>query len=184
MEEAELSAVFAALCEKYGLNVLINPSSFQINSPAAIDVEHDEQGNLVGIGVFDGSGSLYFTEVSECLRAKLLDIQLIAHNGKGDFDSLRQWGIPLSDSQLIWDTELISHIIDSSRKGYGLKKLAKEDLGFIYPSYEDLVGKRTSKIRRTLNNWPISIVSLYNACDVYATFKLYEFQTTQIQAYL
>lgn len=176
-KEEELSLTLAGLCEKYLIKVLINPIDYTINSPAAVDVEHDEEGNLVGIGIYDGFRSLYCTKVNSKLSSFLTNkLDLIAHNGLGDFDSLRQWGIPVSNTQLVWDTMLFSHIIDSSRKGYGLKKLAKEDLGIEYPSYDDIVGKRTAKTRRTLDKWPIEIVSLYNALDCYATYKLYQKQ--------
>lgn len=177
MEESELSATLTSICDKYLIKVLIDPPTYTINSPAAVDIEHDEEGNLVGIGVYDGSHSYYFTGVFPLLCERIQSTSLIAHNGKGDFDSLRQWGIPVSDSQLIHDTELIGHIIDSSRKGYGLKKLAKEDLNIVYPSYDDIVGKRTAKIRRTLDKWPVEIVAAYNSLDTFCTYKLYQKQT-------
>jgi DNA polymerase-1 len=183
MEESELNATLTSLCEKYQIKVLIDPVEYKLLSPAAIDVEHDEEGNLVGIGVYDGSQSFYFTLVTDSLRNKLLSLSLIAHNGKGDFDSLRQWGVCVTDEQLVWDTELIGHIIDSSRKGYGLKKLAKEDLGIEYPSYDALVGKKTAKVRRTLDKWPIETVSLYNALDCFVTYKLWEIQGNSSNPY-
>jgi len=176
-KELDLLATLGAICERNGLSVIIDPVKFSIASPAAVDVEHDEEGNLVGIGVFDGQHSYYYTTVTNEVRRQILSVDIIAHNGKGDFDSLRQWGIDVHDSKLVWDTELIAHIIDSSRKGYGLKKLASSDLGILYPSYDDIVGKRTAKVRRTLDKWPVDIVSRYNALDCYCTYKLYEQQS-------
>ena len=175
-KESNLLATLTETCAKYTINVEINPTYYTFHSPAAVDVEHDEQGNLVGIGVYDGQKSFYFTDVTSLLSRILCSSELLAHNGKGDRDSLRQWGIPVTDKQMVWDTELISHIIDSSRRGYGLKKLAKEDLGIEYPSYDDIVGKKSHKIRRTLDSWPIEIVSRYNALDCFATYKLYQQQ--------
>ncbi len=183
-QESALLATFEAICIKHEIDVLVNPLQYEIKSPCAVDVEHDEEGNLVGIGVFDGTSALYFTTVSERLRTSLLSLSFIAHNGKGDFDSLRQWGISVSDAQLMWDTELISHIIDSSRKGYGLKKLAKEDLGIEYPDYAAIVGKRAAKVRRTLDHWPVAIVSRYNAVDTYCTYHLFLKQKQQVPDYV
>jgi DNA polymerase I len=174
--EESLLAELTAICNANHINVEVDPTNFSINSPAAIDVEHDEEGNLVGIGLYDGMSSYYFTSMTECLDIELQNLDLIAHNGKGDFECLRQWGALVSDKQLIWDTELIAHIIDSSRKGYGLKKLSSADLGIEYPDYQDIVGKRTAKVRRTLDRWPVEIVSKYNALDTYTTYRLYELQ--------
>ncbi len=178
-KEQEIAEQLTQICDKLGIKVLIDPTVYQIQSLAAVDVEHDEAGNLVGIGIYDGQQSLYFTKVESRLSSVLCSLQLVAHNGKGDFESLRQWGIPVSNSQLIWDTELVGHILDSSRRGYGLKKLALADLGIEYPDYQDIVGKRTAKIRRTLDRWPIEIVSKYNGLDCYCTYKLYEYQMKQ-----
>jgi DNA polymerase-1 len=174
--ELELTGIFDELCHKYSIVIVTNPESFDIKSPAAIDVEHDEEGNLVGIGVYDGTSNLYFTAVNARLCDVLSGTELIAHNGKSDFELLQQWGIPVLDSQLTWDTCLIAHIIDSSRKAYGLKKLAREDLNIEYPDYSDIVGKQSSKVRRTLDQWPVDIVAKYNALDCFVTYKLWEKQ--------
>ncbi len=176
MEEGVLRSTLISICEKYQIKVLIDPPTFTINSPAAIDVEHDEEGNLVGIGVYDGSSSLYFTTVSRMLSDKLINISLIAHNGISDFDLLRQWGIAVLNSHLVHDTMLIGHILDSSLRTYGLKDMAKRELGIEYPSYSDICGKEKAKVRRTLDKWPKDIVAFYNSLDTYCTYKLYEKQ--------
>lgn len=178
--EAELLSELTTVCEANHIEVKIDPADFSLSSLCSLDVEHDEEGNLVGIGVYDGSQSLYFTTVSERLYSLLMACDILAHNGKGDFDSLRQWGIPIPDTQLVWDTELIGHIIDSSRKGYGLKKLAKEDLGIVYPSYDDIVGKKTAKVRKTLEKHSVELVSKYNALDCFVTKKEQEKQIPQM----
>jgi len=175
-KESELIAIFNELCIKHSIDIRVNCEHYEISSPCSLDIEHDEQGNLVGIGLYDGIHSYYFTEVTECLDIEIQNLQLIAHNGKGDFECLRQWGILISNSQLLWDTELIGHIVDSSHKGYGLKAMAKRELGIEYPSYDDIVGKKKAKVRRTLDQWPVEIVSKYNALDCFTTYKLYELQ--------
>ena len=87
------------------------------------------------------------------------------------------WGINVQDKQLYWDTMLIGHIIDSSIKSYSLKDMAKRELGIIYPSYDDIVGKRGLKAERiTLDKQPLELTVMYNAMDTYCTYKLYEKQ--------
>src|SRR5690242_1936592 len=86
--EEELRKVLTEICDKHGIHVEVNPATYEIKSPAAVDVEHDEEGNLVGIGVYDGSYSFYFTNVSDSLRTSLLRLSIIAHNGTSDFELL------------------------------------------------------------------------------------------------
>ena len=148
-----------------------------LNNLLATDVEHDEAGNMVGIGLYDGNRSLYFTKATPRLKEVLESAQLICHNGVSDLECLRMWGINVRDSQLIWDTMLIGHILDSSQKDYSLKGMAKRELNILYPSYDDIVGKRGLKAERiTLDKQPMELVAKYNAMDVYCTWKLYERQ--------
>jgi DNA polymerase I len=180
-KEKELLNTLTGVCNANHIEILVNQMPGPIDAPVALDVEHDESGNFVGCGmVMVGSNRVYYySDLPTLACLPFLSLAIIAHNGKGDLECLRQWGIPVRDEQLIWDTELLAHIIDSSRRGYGLKKLALSDLGITYPSYDDIVGKRTAKVRRTLDKWPLSIVSLYNAMDCYVTMRLYEKQKGQ-----
>lgn len=183
--ESELLNIFTGLVLTHGLEIHINhPSISFTDAIVALDVEHDEQGAFVGCGIMpiNGFRVYYFSNLSLLASLDFQSVSIIAHNGKGDFECLRQWGINVRDEQLVWDSELYAHIIDSSRKGYGLKKLAKEDLGIEYPAYEDLVGKRTAEVRRTLDQWPIDIVSKYNALDCFVTAKLWQKQQKQMTA--
>ncbi len=195
MEEEELRGILTSLCIKHGIDVQVNPAHYDIKSPAAIDVEHDEEGNLVGIGVFDGKHSYYFTEVTEILDIEFQKLDFIAHNGISDLELLRQWGLLVSDKQLLWDSMLLGHIIDSSLREYGLKEMAKRELGIEYPSYDNIVGKHKVKTkkapkcpqtevgccgRRTLDKWPVDIGAMYNSLDCVATWKLYEKQCAAI----
>lgn len=178
--EQDLADVLASLVELYECKPVIDIETTTITGPVAIDVEHDEAGNYVCVGVFDGTRSYAFTS-AERLLASLANVgTYIAHNGKGDFEQLNEWGFRLSRDQLIHDTMLEAHLADSSQLGYGLKDLAKRELGISYPAYSDLVkDKKVSKtetFRRTLDKWPIEVVANYNALDCYVTYKLYEQQ--------
>lgn len=170
--------------EKYGVSLFINnPQSPLFLDGVSLDVEDDEQGNFVGLGIYGKSvmGGLdacyYWSDFA--LAKRVIIPKFIAHNGLSDIRKLQNWGFKIDESWLILDTQLMGHILDSSRKAYGLKKLVKEDLGIEYPSYDDIVGKRTekqTKPRITLDKQPLELVSQYNAMDCYTTYKLYEKQ--------
>lgn len=173
-KQLELISTFTQLIQKHGIKLEINPEFYDLQSPIAIDVEHDEAGGLVGIGAYDGQHAYYWTSAN--IGGWIRNAQLIAHNGLSDFECLRQWGINVKDEQLVWDTMLISHVLDSSLKSYGLKDMSKRELGIIYPSYDDIVGKRTAKqttARLTLDKQPLELVSAYNALDCFVTYQLY-----------
>ena len=142
MLDALNSAVLQA-----GINLQINPKSYSLPGPIAVDVEHDEQGNLVGIGACIEKTCYYWTD-TQC-GGWLLTEDLIMHNGVSDMEMLRLWGINVRDEQLIWDTMLIGHLLDSSLKSYGLKDMSKRELGIGYPSYDDIVGKHKGKTTKT-----------------------------------
>lgn len=198
-KQETLLAELSRICDVYKLNIIIDSKESPIfsKSPIALDIEHDEWGNYVGCGLLNiGSTNIYYFS-SLCLLTHIdfSSMAIVAHNGKSDLEILRSWGINVSDNQLVHDTMLIGHSIDSSHKGYGLKDMAKRDLQIEYPSYEDIVGahKRKSKKRPkclqteigcceriTLDKQPVNLVAKYNALDCYATAKLYEHQTKDV----
>lgn len=190
-KQEELLATFEALAIQHSIDIQVNPEHYELRSPCAIDVEHNEEGDLVGIGLYDGLRSHYFTRTSPKLQELLVSLSMVAHNGKGDFEQLRVWGIPVLESQLIWDSMLTGHIIDSSLGSYGLKDMAKRELNIVYPGYDEIVGKHKGKStkapkcpqnesgccgRVTLDKQPVRLTALYNAFDCFVTFKLYEKQ--------
>lgn len=163
-----------------GINLHINEFlEIAPQSIVALDVEHDESGTFVGCGIcICGSNDVYYySDIHVLSSLSLSAVSIIGHNGVSDMEMLRFWGINVSDENLIWDTMLMGHLIDSSLKAYGLKDMAKRELGISYPSYDDIVGKRDLKAERvTLDKQPIELVSKYNLCDVFVTMKLFEKQ--------
>ena len=177
----DLLTTFEALISQYGiiLDIDRDMDSIPAWSVVSLDIEHDEDGNMVGIGICHGNSCLYFTALSVSLIHYLCGVAFVAHNGISDMECLRQWGIPVRDEQLVWDTMLCGHVIDSSLKSYGLKAMAERELGIIYPSYDDIVGKKTLKQKQervTLDRQPSRLVALYNAMDTYVTYKLWQEQ--------
>lgn len=179
--ESELLKQLTDICNVNHINVYIDhiPTTAFEGETVSLDVEHDESGEFVGCGILvsESDNVYYFSDLLLLRRLPFHTLAIVAHNGKSDLDLLRYWGINVADEQLVHDTMLMAHILDSSRRQYGLKKLSKEDLDINYPSYDDIVGKRSSHTRRTLDQWPVSIVSKYNALDVYCTDKLYRAQS-------
>lgn len=164
-----------------GIELYVNENLHDTGSVVSCDIEHDECGNLVGIGLCNGGRCWYYTRITDELRNKCESLLFVMHNGVSDIECLRMWGIHARDEQLVWDTLLVGHILDSSLKAYGLKDMAKRELGIIYPSYDDIVGKRGLKAERVLlDKQPIELVSKYNALDCFVTWKLYERQNKAI----
>lgn len=162
-----------------GIEVRINePFTAPKDGLVSLDVEHNESGGFVGCGLYSGGSSVsYYSSLVSINSIDFHALRIIAHNGVSDIDILNEWGINVSYKQLIWDTMLIGHILDSSCKDYGLKGMARRELGMEYPSYDDIVGKRGLKAERcTLDKQPLELVSLYNAMDCIVTWKLYELQ--------
>lgn len=159
----------------YGLKLEINPIRVDFNGLWSLDVEDNEQDVFVGLGVSNGKEVYYWSDFT--LIPANLPI-FIAHNGRTDVEKLIKWGFPIDHRHLVWDTQLIGHILDSSlgKAGYGLKAMAKAQLNIEYPAYEDIVGKKKAKERLTLDKHPLELVANYNAMDCYATYKLYERQ--------
>jgi DNA polymerase I-like protein with 3'-5' exonuclease and polymerase domains len=170
--------VFDSLILQVGIELHIDPPIWQAcYTPVSCDVEHDECGVMVGIGLCWTNICYYFTKVTPYLKSVLETTHFIMHNGVSDMEMLRFWGINVRDSQLVFDTMLIGHLLDSSLKSYGLKDMAKRELNIAYPAYDDIVGKRGLKTPRiTLDKQPLELVSHYNAMDTYCTYKLYEKQ--------
>src|ERR1051326_2508372 len=100
-----------------------------LQGPVSLDVEHNESGEMVCIGLYNGEYAECWTKITQDLRRFLPNQTFVMHNGVSDIECLRSWGVNIKDSQLIHDTMLLGHILDSSKKDYSLKGMAKRDLG-------------------------------------------------------
>ncbi len=180
-KQLELTEQFEHIVAQLGIKLYVNkPLPSNISEPVSIDVEHDEEGGFVGVGLYHASSNSHYWYCNWVPNyPDISALALVAHNGVSDIDMLQQWGWKVKYDNLVHDTMLFGHIIDSSLKSYGLKDMAKRDLSIEYPSYDDIVGKRTlkqSKERITLDKQPPRLVQLYNCMDCYATGKLREYQ--------
>lgn len=165
----------------HDVKLLINVPFILDHETISLDIEHDELGAYVGLGIYYPPTRTchYFSDLRCAHSLDLSSVSIVAHNGKTDIALLQAWGFKVSQSQLVHDTQLIGHILDSSLKAYGLKAMAKRDLQIEYPDYDDIVGKKTAKVRVTLDQQPVELVSAYNCMDCLVTWKLYEHQINQ-----
>lgn len=148
----------------------------------SLDVEDDEQGNFVGLGIYSPhSNTCHYWSDLECIPKNDLP-KFVAHNGISDIRKLQAWGFKIDESWLLWDTSLMQHVIDSTQKSYGLKDICKREGLGEWPSYEDICGKKDKPGHKTLKEFPVDDVAQYNACDTYYTYKLYEKQRKQATA--
>ena len=186
--------------EVNNIRVRVNAFGAGIEYPISLDVEHDEQGTMVCIGLYSALGeALIYTKIDQSLKETIEKADLIMHNGISDMECLRSWGINVKEEQLVHDTMLIGHIIDSSRKDYGLKSMAVRELNIIYPSYDEIVGKHRGKTKKapacnkqqseccgrvTLDKQSLELVAAYNALDCFVTYKLYQLQKKVCENYV
>jgi DNA polymerase-1 len=160
---------------RHGLNLRIDDVSALAHCGllCACDVEDDERGAFVGLGVWDGIGPvLYFSALTDGLRSFLEKAQFVGHNFKSDLHKLKTWGVAVHSGQLVFDTMVASYVTDSTKESHGLKELAKQELAMEYPDYALIVGKGRAK--RTLDTQPVALVAAYNGMDCVATWKLYQ----------
>lgn len=168
------------------------------DSLTSCDIEHNEQGEMVCIGLYNGAYAECWTRITPDLKRFLENAEFVGHNFISDMEMLRQWGVNIRDEQLCHDTMLFGHILDSSKKTYGLKDMAKRELGITYPDYDEIVGKHKGKTKKapacnkqlsdccgrmTLDK-QMDIAIPYNVLDTFVTYKLYEKQMKEAKSYV
>jgi DNA polymerase-1 len=163
------------------INDLKAPYHYLVNEPITVDIEDDEKGGFVGIGLTnDGKRIDYITNL-ELIRSTLESAILIGHNFKYDIKMLRSWGVNIQTNYYIHDTKVAAHILDSTADN-SLKALASRYLNMEWCVYDDLVTGQGKK-KQTLEKHPIKTVAHYCGCDVLATYLLhYELLTEMSEA--
>jgi DNA polymerase-1 len=160
--------------DRFGVELKINPEGEVYGNTLVVDVETDERGNFVGIGIMDRPTSVsYFSVLSPDLRRLLSVSLIIGHNIKFDARQLKSWGIDIKPEQLVQDTMLKSYVRSSTKDSHGLKELAREYLSMEWPSYHDMVGR--GKAKQTLDKQDVEKVAAYCGDDCIATYRLNEY---------
>ena len=166
--------------EKYGYTVDINPVAvpyaFAVSRECIIDVENYKDGRFAGLGVAvpDCKILLYFTDV-ELAHKYFPKGVLVGHVLRTDIHKLKQWGFDIDEAVTHYDTALIEHLQDSTKKKYGLKELAKTKFGIEYPSYEKIVGDGD------FDTVPVDVAANYNGMDLIATYELFKVQNGHLK---
>lgn len=165
-------------CASHGYRLVINSDAVIVPSLWVLDVETNEadDASFVGLALIDlrrdAHQVYYFSGLSASLKDVLAKSSFIGHNVKSDLHWFQQWGIPIKGSQIHGDTMIMAYCQNTTEENYGLKIQAKNRLGWVYPSYRDLVGKGAKKA--TLDTQAIELVAAYCGMDAAATAELYK----------
>lgn len=160
--------------DRFGVELKVNPKELPDGKTLVVDVETDERGNFVGIGIMDSPLCVsYFSALSPDLLHLLSISLIIGHNVKFDARQLKSWGADIKPEQLVQDTMLKSYVRNSTKESHGLKELAREYLGMEWPSYKDMVGR--GKAKQTLDKLEVERVAAYCGDDCIATWRLNEY---------
>jgi DNA polymerase I len=160
--------------DRFGVELKINPKELPDGKTLVVDVETDERGNFVGIGIMDSPSSVsYFSSLFPDLLNLLSVSIIIGHNVKFDARQLKSWGADIKAEQLAQDTMLKSYVRNSTKESHGLKELAKEYLNMDWPTYKDMVGRGKAKL--TLDKLEVERVAAYCGDDCIATWRLNEY---------
>jgi DNA polymerase I len=104
---------------------------------------------------------------------------LAAHNAKFDLAVLKRHHLLID--RTIYDTMLAQFAIDPFARGaLGLKRLAKDYLGWDMQEIETLIGR--SKHQRSMRDVPLDLVAPYAAADADATYQLVDKLQPQVKA--
>ncbi len=145
----------------------------------SLDVETDEADNFVGMALCDGYEVYYYTSLEEA-DYRLPQLKLVGHSIKDDLHFLRKNGVALDPANVVWDTLLASYIANPTKDSHALKTLAKEMLGWEYPTYKEMTGKGRTKL--TLDKQPLEQVAAYCAMDALSTWRIYQKQQASLTA--
>ena len=158
----------------------IRPFSAFISTPGLplfVDVEttEDDHRQLVGACVLvPGATSIYWVRTEEdfTLLRKAISASsgVCGHNVKFDLKVLMGHGFDGGIPRVVDDTMILAYSVSSVLPSFGLKDLAKQFCGLVWPSYKDIVGKGRKKL--TLDKQPEDLVMNYCAMDVLASYKL------------
>ena len=125
METMEKSASTCAWGpQKFGVELIIDQEGVPGGQNAVIDVEDNEKGVFVGVGIMcDPTSVFYYSGLTPNVRARLSNAPFGGHNIKSDARKLRGWGVGVQADNLSFDTMLKSYVQNSTKESHGLKEL-------------------------------------------------------------
>jgi DNA polymerase-1 len=106
-------------------------------------------------------------------------VPLAAHNAKFDMGVLKRHHIPVE--RMVYDTMLAQFAVDPFARGaLGLKRLAKDFLGWDMQEIESLIGQ--GKHQLSMRDVPVARVAPYAAADADATWQLVDVLQPKVSA--
>ncbi len=165
--------------QKYWYRAEINtplPPWVKCETAVVIDVENYKDGRFAGLGLMNPScmETYYFTDLALAKQEWQKNWLLIGHILRTDIHKLKGWGFEIDASITHYDTALIEHLTDPTKKKYGLKELVKAKFGIEYPSYEKIVGDGD------FDSVPLDVQANYNGMDLISTNKLRKSQDPRL----
>lgn len=157
----------------HGVPVVLNEVPiFKSGMPLTLDIETDEADNFVGGCIYDGGKVIYYITDKQVFTSSVKGHPLIGYNIKSDLHWLNGIGYTALSKDILDDPMLMAYVVNSNRESQGLKEVAKEELGWTWPTYREMVGK--GKTKKTLDQQEIEKVAEYCAMDTLATYRLRE----------
>ena len=93
-KQQSLLDVLSSVISREGIDIAYNElPDFTPGESVSIDVEHDESGAFVGVGMYRAVDrrAYYYSDISVLLRVPLSSLSLIGHNGVSDIECLQTW---------------------------------------------------------------------------------------------
>lgn len=149
-----------------------------------VSFDHPNNYDLLCVGLGYAKGKVIVIGEQAChspvvllaLKDLLLNVKIIAHNGKFDLSGL----FPTLGALILWFDTMLAHYSLDERSGaplHGLKVLAVEELGA--PQYDLEIATYVPR-GGSYANIPRPILYKYNAYDVGCTWDLYELFTERM----
>lgn len=133
--------------------------------------------NTVGEGWFLWPGMPQALTLRDVLNRSTAE--LAAHNAKFDLGVLKHHHMAVD--RVVYDTMLAQFAVDPFARGaLGLKRLAKDYLGWDMQEIESLIGQ--GKHQRSMRDVPVSRVAPYAAADADATWQLVDVLQPKVSA--
>lgn len=133
--------------------------------------------NTTGAGWFLRTGGAQALTLRDVLNRSTAE--LAAHNAKFDLGVLKHHHMAVD--RVVYDTMLAQFAVDPFARGaLGLKRLAKDYLGWDMQEIESLIGQ--GKHQRSMRDVPVSRVAPYAAADADATWQLVDVLQPKVSA--
>jgi DNA polymerase-1 len=195
VESLIASTTFGTKCDlaKFGAELVLNPATIDTTPDIwFVDCEWNSKTNkLVGVGFASDDKRIFYCHgyPNNTLIQLLTTKTLVFHNALEDLRILELNGIKV-DLAKVYDTMLMSYLVDTRRKKHGLKHLALEFWGAKWATFKEMVmvpktemvmvGKKRPQLRavtsytfRELDELPEIETANYCCCDVLHTAKLF-----------